>query len=251
MMPFKKDTVFVFIQTLFPELNENEAIFISLSARAKYLSSKEKTHYALGRNEMFHRKWFTGEEVAAEKVEQYLENVSVDHQSLSLRDFADKKGNHIPLHALSTYININPSDLRKATFQLQQEIQGMMLKELSGQEVDYTTIQSLLNTQVQKSRSRRLWTDIDMDFPVSPPRNDVIDQVLSLLPVSDTLILKTHSGYHLVVRNTALKEYKINLGEVIKDLNSIYPAATEIKINENAMVPLPGTLQGGTYVEWV
>jgi hypothetical protein len=259
-MIFYEDTVQVFLDKIFPDLTQNEVVFLSLSARAKYLKNSERQLYSLSHNEMFHRRWFTADAVRNGSVPDYIRSIrtTTDKPYLDgiscLADYTDKYGVPLPEHAVAVYLNINPSDMRLAAVQLQKRLLDMMGKDLTtaGDPHDYTKLQSMLNTEVQKARSRRVWVDIDMDFHNIPEKEEIISAVENRFPPHSNKIIKTRSGYHVLLDAAMLKEEKVNLGQIIRNLNDIYRSrASEIVINRNAMIPLPGTYQGGVQVEWV
>lgn len=229
-----------FLDVVFSDAEEeDQAVFVSLSTRAKYLSDEQRLVYSLSHSEMFHRQWFPVNK-ARDLVIRYLEQIRI--QDYLLVDHTDKKGHTLPLNATSVYLNINPSSYRRAVFDLQREILTMM-EDNSG----YRKIQSKLNTAMQRARGQRLWTDIDVDAAYAP--EEIVHFVQKRLP--NPLVLQTHSGYHVMVENALMKQYKTNLGEVVKSMQELFNDSSEIKINSNAMVPLPGTFQGGVEVLWL
>lgn len=233
-----------FLNVVFPYLGEDEAVFMSLSSRVKYLTEEERQVMSIGRNEMFRRRWFTMDNHFLDfitKVTNYLSDIKVVDGGLA--SYTDKDNNPLPLHSITVYLNINPSDMRKAVFTLQREILDMI--EKGG---DFRQIQSKLNTVVQKSRGTRRWTDIDVDVD-GKSLPEIIDFFQTHL--RDPLVIHTHSGYHVMISNQNMKKDKTNLGSVIQRANENFGhIASEIVINKNAMVPLPGTYQGGEEVCW-
>jgi hypothetical protein len=244
-----------FISSVFDDIEVGKAMFVSLSARAKYLNPEERNLYSLNHNEMFHRRWFDPEyrdhlkagitvpklptDVLVERVIDYIQSVRI-MGGVYLEDYRDKHGTPLPVSATTVYVNINPSSFRKAAFVLQRDILDMMEKGEG-----YERIQSKLNTAMQKSRSRRVWTDIDIDADHAP--EEIIHFVRKRLPFP--VIIKSHSGYHVMVKNELMKLYKVNLGEVVDLMTATFSDHSEIGINKNAMVPLPGTFQGGVEVK--
>lgn len=135
--------------------------------------------------------------------------------------------------------------------------------------------------------SKRTWIDIDMDVsPENVSGEDIrncLDRMLhshykyEILKITNEKIfaykiIKTKGGYHVLVFSPGLRAYNSNYSEYIqlekkefdkknilsiesftKALNEMLTdkgvEAKELKINQNAMVPIPGTLQGGSPVK--
>lgn len=237
-----------FIEIL-PDLKNDECYFVSLSARNKYLTKEEREFYALGRTEMFARNIVRSKE-DFEYVLSKLES--------SLQYKLTKSKQKIPEKALVVYVNINPSSMVKAYFNLMNE----MNKELldinmalqNGKIPNYSGIHFLdrkLMNCIQTSRSRKVFVDIDFDI-----KNDsIVKEFLNIL--CDNFIIfhtiKTKSGYHVLINLDSMKDKKFNLNQSVNDLNNIVKDLEngEVIINSNAMWPVPGTLQAGELVKFI
>lgn len=236
-----------FIKIL-PDLKNDEVYFISLSARNKYLTSEERVKYGLGRTEMFARN-------IVRKKEDFEYTLNKLESSLSYKH--TKTGLDIPEKALVVYVNINPSSMVKAYFNLMDE----MNKELhditfalqNNKIPNYDGIHMLdrkLMNCIQKGRSRKILIDIDFDvtlemvnlvgtFEVELIKNSIIYN-----------IIKTKSGYHVLLSLNSMKGKKFNLDSIAKSLNKVAKEKKgEVQINKNGMVPFPGTLQAGNLVK--
>ena len=155
-----------------------------------------------------------------------------------LEDYITASGHNIPLNTVTVYVNINPSSMKTAAANLSSEI----IKKLVSKDDDwFTHLQSKLNTEVQKAKSRRELIDIDFDVPY-------IDSVRWVQFQTGGEIIQTHGGYHLIIPKAKLEG--CNLGKVIQDAKDKF-AYDEIIINSNAMVPLPGTYSGGKEIRFV
>ena len=137
---------------------------------------------------------------------------------------------------------------------------------------------TLKEYQDPKNVGKRRWIDIDMDISTDLISGDevtkALDEGLAKKEVPDFKIrcpyniIQTRGGYHILVNtdmislhNDAWADYVKahnghNFKERIRSVKDFLDAledlvkgkgieAKEIKINQNAMVPIPGTLQGG------
>lgn len=247
-----------FISDIYPVLEKDEVLFISLSSRTKYLTEFQKNlGIAINRKEMFHRRFFSGDKNKIfEKVLNYLKEIKIEEDVLTgedeLSNFYTPSGHNIPLNTVTCYININPSSMIKAYHHLTQKMDNALYELVHNDNedkyIDFLKLQNNLNTEVQKAKSRRVWIDIDFDVDNIEP----VHYFLNCLGKYDERIvkIKTHSGYHVMLRKDYLKEQKPNLGELVNEVKRVYETK-EVIINSNAMIPLPGTFQGGKEVKLI
>ncbi len=234
---------------ILPDLKNDEVYFISLSARNKYLNDEERKFYGLGRTEMFARNIIRRKE-DFEYVLSKLES--------SLQFKLTKNKQKIPEKALVVYININPSSMIKAYFNLANE----MNKELldinmalqNGKQPNYSGIHLLdrkLMNCIQIARSRKIL--IDIDFDVKEDDDSIKDFVIDLSNRGiKYYVLKTKSGYHCLIDLASMKDKKFNLNfEVQKYHKSVCLHNGEVIINTNGMIPVPGTLQAEELVKFI
>lgn len=136
--------------------------------------------------------------------------------------------------------------------------------------------------QNPKNIAKRNWIDIDMDINPEKISSENIKFAISYLLdcynvkeeefTGDNLykIIRTHGGYHVLINTDTISKSntfhaKNNTGrDIKKEMLSIksfmdileveagdkagFDSIKEIKINQNGMVPIPGTLQGGKEV---
>lgn len=232
---------------IFPELEKDEVLFVSLSSRTKYLTAEQKKKgIVINRNEMFHRRWFSGDkEKLFSSLTKYIAGVKCASDVVNdlevddyLLDFTTSSGHPIPLNTVTVYVNINPSSMMKAASNLGSE---MMKKMMSTDYEWFIRLQSKLNTEVQKAKSRRELIDIDFDV------SDFSSVEYFLKYVKGTPI-QTHSGYHVLIKKDDLDG--INLGKIVSETQGKFDNK-EIIINSNAMIPLPGTYSGGKEITFV
>lgn len=235
-----------FIKIL-PDLQNDEVYFVSLSARQKYLTLKEREFYALGRTEMFSR-----EIVKSKKDFPYIMNKLL----YSLEYKTTRNGKQIPEKALVTYINVNPSSTIEAFYQFRKEMnryKNEINKALMGnKEPNYTGILNInrkLMNCIQKSRSRKYY--IDIDFDILPEDNDLLVDFQKYLITAKVKYhtIQTQGGYHVLIKKDTLND-KIKLHEKLKEYKSQLISG-EVIINKNQMVPIPGTLQANKLVKLI
>lgn len=230
-----------------PELRQDEVYFLSLSARNKYLSDEEREQYGFGRTEMFARNT-ARDKAGIRYVMAKLE------ATLSYRK--TRAGKDMPRHALVVYMNVNPSSLIKAygtfTAQMDKILQETLLAELNNTgSPPFDPIKRMethLMNAVQKSTGRRHLVDIDVDTK----ERWVYDEMAQHFQDCGIsyMSIETRGGFHfLLKKDTFPKERKINFNAQCKDVEK--RCGAEVCINSNAMVPVPGTHQGGHLVRVV
>ena len=153
------------------------------------------------------------------------------------------------------------------------------LREGVGNKIKRLDNLTLKAYQNPKNISKRTWVDIDIDVEglnqtsINATLDNMIrSKVHPLLVITEKpyIIIGTHGGYHILVNtqwisghNRAWAKYAkdtdMNLKSgilFVEDFTKSLKAlmieknldAKEIKVNQNAMVPIPGTLQGGKEV---
>lgn len=239
----------------FPTLIDDEVFFLSLSARNKYLTDDEREQFDLGRTEMFSRQ------------------IAYDHEGILMAiarmeaDLAVRKtrnGSEIPHHCLVTYFNVHPSSTIDAytgfKAQLDHHFNETFNAIRNGNGTNYEPFlrsRTHLMNHIQKSKSRRIYIDIDVDCDEPVLSHEALNHVTLGLFESDIhhMIVETQGGYHVLVNREELNaynksgEHKIKLHEYITEANKMVRLhGGEVVFNKNAMVPLPGTYQAGKLV---
>jgi hypothetical protein len=233
---------------IMPEAGPNEAYFISLSGRAKYLTDVEREEITLGRQEMF------GRETASSK--EFLMSHSMralDSHLIARRTKNDKK---IPHSCLVCYMNINPSNMVNAYLlfqnEMNREIRGMVLALQNGKEPNYEYIQiqqrKLMNC-IQRTSNKKYFIDIDCDT-----KDEIATGFLKNNMDNAGIeyhIIESKNGFHFMIRKETLKGLKFNLKELCDKTSKLVKGDPEVMINGNAMVPVPGTYGGGFLVKFI
>lgn len=258
-----------FIEIL-PELQNDEVYFISLSSRQKYLTKEERIEYSLGQTEMF------GREIAQSKDKLYSYTMKKLESNLYCKTTRNEKS--IPEKSLVVYCNINPSSMIKAYFQFQKEMNRQISEITIGLQNNKQPNYSFVNIQIrelmnciQKSTGTKHYIDIDCDTKEENVLNYFRETFMK--DYIKFYIIETKGGYHFLIKKDTLPE-KYNLYSKIESgislLEYIYEnkyleqdeegnynyeevrlMVPEIKINNNAMIPVPGTMQSDHLVKFI
>ena len=250
-----------FFDNILPPLKSTEVYFVSLSARNKYLSEKEREQYCLGRTEMFAKNI-----VRKREWSRFLRTLR--KYEVNEGGYTTKNDSNIPSKCITCYININPSDtlLALKAFKTVLEEYQFELANIAINKRDPENIANRVNkldnnlmTAYQQAHGTRHWIDIDMDVPKDFDPLEKTSYFLRSKGVNTFYLLDTKSGYHLLIKK---EELTFNPSEIIEEVrNQLYSFfygklhsdakaveltdASEIIVNKNQMIPVPGTLQGG------
>ncbi len=252
---YDEDEVKWFFENVLPELSPTEVYFLSLSARNKYLSKSEREFYEFGRTEMFQKTV-----VRKRNWEKFIR--SIYKLECNEKGYTTKNNLPIPQKTIVCYININPSDtlvaLKKFSDLLNEyNLEMASLLHKGGDKENFfnrlNKIDNNLLTYYQQATGTKHYIDIDIDLKNKDER--IIQEISSYVEsrgITRYFWIDTRSGYHLLVKK---EEVKFNINEVsnyalaFATSNGIFnPETDEIIVNKNAMIPVPGTLQGGYQV---
>lgn len=231
-----------FVNLNFPGgLKKHEVAFVSTSVRNKYLTTEEREFYHLGRTEMFNRQ-------IVRNLDEYVDTVV--RLSSQIETFKTKSGEPMPEKAAVIYANIHPSHSINAFYEfshtMQHELISMVTNEHYENHLIFNKMDTVLKTAYQKARGTKLFIDIDFDTheDIEP-----LKQFRIMLDKHNVLhhVIHTASGFHVQLRKSTIGyPYVHDLYEI----QNKYPMY-EIVVNENAMVPVPGTYQAGAKVYYV
>ena len=232
---------------ILPELLRDEVYFLSLSARNKYLTDDERTHFDLGRTEMFSR------QIAFDKdgIKLAMDRMMADYEVRRTRN-----GSRIPERCLVVYANVHPSSTVKAyrafSVQMDRHYEEAFMSVLNGSHaqdvwIPFIRMRTNLMNYIQKMSSSKVMVDIDIDGV------DEAESIVMATEISQFLTdhgvahykIKSQGGFHVLVETEHLNK-QVPLHKIISNLDS--QTAGEVKFNSNAMVPMPGTLQAGKLV---
>ena len=241
-----------FFDKVLPPLAPAEIYFFSLSARNKYLTTEEREMYGLGRTEMFEKTI-----VRERNWEKFIKKIR--RLECDTRGYVTRKNLPIPSKTMVLYVNINPSNTLKAIGMLNkllneyfQEMGSLALK--GGDTENFINrinkIDNNLMSYYQQATGTVHWVDFDFDVPKDINIVDYSTEILKEFEISNFHWIDTKSGYHCLVDS---KQIRFNPNDLLKKIEEVLLAENminseekyEIIYNKNAMVPLPGTLQGG------
>lgn len=269
-----------------PKMDPFDADFFCVAARKKYMTQEEKEKTRLGDTTLLEKTPLReyNEEIFLHKLQKvdscldYLYSHSGANIPRSCMVFYMNVNHTNMINALKN-LKIDIATMEGELYDVfmkkgSQENIGNKLKRL-----DNLTLKAY---QDPKNVSKRFWIDIDMDISTDLISGDevkkALDEGLAKKEVPDFKIrypysiIQTRGGYHILVNtdmislhNNAWADYVKthnghNFKERIRSIKDFLDAlenlvkskgleAKEIKINQNAMVPIPGTLQGGFEVK--
>lgn len=202
-----------FISNILPDLQPNECFYVCLFARNKYCP--ELTHIKADKAQL--KRFTTTKEFLIQKLQQLECPLGAYKQ----KEFP------VPQHALAVYISINPRSYIKAAHKSLITLATLIGKGADG----YNPHQHVLS-DIQQSCSRKIYSDFDIDGPLNIPLSSGVG-------LYAPLILKTKSGYHVLIQHSLIpEEYK----------NSWYQDVVRTLKPDKAgdqLIPIPGCFQGG------
>lgn len=148
------------------------------------------------------------------------------HDSTPFRGFY-VDGKRIPHESLACYVTPEPRDTERAMKQLCAQF---ILKD----ENQTIRMPAAFYSECQKYPAQRRILDVDIDNTEKYP--DVAEK-LKEIGVNPTISIKSRGGYHLLCYDCTPIENKA--------LYDMSKAIGDIDLLKNALVPIPGTLQGG------
>lgn len=231
---------------LLGDLLPEEAYFLSMSARNKYLTEDERKQYELGRTEMFSRKL-----VKRRSFEIFMRTV----RSFEVAHGGYLSRGNVPLpeKCLVMYANVNPVSGRKALQEFYSKTTQLLFDLSTSPEASQKL--SGLDTELMNCYQRAKGTKslIDIDFDVPEEGFDLVERFVAEMRDNGvtTHVIKTRSGYHVLLRR---EDIKFNYVAVVSTLHEEAVKRfghAEVMVNKNDMVPMPGTMQAGHPVHFM
>jgi hypothetical protein len=260
---YDEDELRYFYDNVLPPLKQDEVYFVSLSARNKLLTEDQKLKIQLSRTEMFERRLIREREWI-----RFLRTIRKFETTYGA--YTTKNGSNIPNEAIICYININPSSILKAYRDFNKQMNEYMyeLAECITQGHDTDNIMRrikkqdrLLMNSYQKARGTKHWIDLDFDVPKD---NNWIYTILKnmvwivKMRGGRAYIVDTRGGYHVLIDKRTPFDKQVNPKTLLEDAaegialylsegkeKNLKVLGYEAMINDNEMLPTPGTLQGG------
>lgn len=218
-------------------LMKTDKYFISMACRKKYLNTP--TDYSLnGTSEMFERKLVDNNILSFQKILLRYNKVA--------ESYTDKEGKLLPEEGFCVYLNINPTNIIQTYYNFTNKM-NVLLQKITTETLEdkicdrliteFMPLESNLHTAMQKSRLHKNLIDIDIDDKEKGVVEELHKEYTEKKVIH--LCVETNGGFHiLLVRNTIKYNFHTSL-EYFQDL-----IKKEVCINDNEMIPLPGTLQG-------
>lgn len=226
---------------ILPSLGKDEAWFLSLAARKKYLTGKQKESIRLGDTLMFGRK------LVKHNGWEAFRSAALGYEAPE-DAYLSLSGHSIPHSCMVVYFSVNPSDAAAAAADFKKKIaDGELAMQRGDSGFSYLRMEGMLMASFQKCRSRRIFMDMDVDMPIDDPY-EVLDALHDAgLNMDAVHPIITRGGMHILIETASAGFGKtLNPPALALMLNERFKGrASEIAINRNAMVPLPGTRQGG------
>ncbi len=218
-----------FAETVLPEVTADECFLLILCARRKYLTEEEKGSLALGEAKPFRREIVVDRGKLLRKVKELCVRADV---------YADRNGRPVPPHAFAVYVTPNPRSYNKAAVATVTElVEGLA-------EGRPLPLDSIVKTQIHRAVSRKVYLDLDVDPAGGDDWQAVVAQARAILGETPTHVVRTRGGAHVLVQVQQLdravkRTFYRQLQELAAGLEGL------IEVRGDAMVPVPGTTQGG------
>ena len=201
-----------FIEWL-PDLGEQEKYYCTLFSRKKYAKEWNNTG---DKGQL--KRFLTSKERMLNKIKQLEIKIG------TYKVF----GNDVAEESLALYINPNPRDLLKATYNGIIEL----TRALRDHKKAYNPHGEIMSC-IQRSVGNKVFLDFDIDYKPFDP--NMLDPFINRDCVT---ILETRGGYHLLVELKKIRpEFKPKFYNGIKSLN--------VDQTGDQLIPIPGCIQGG------
>lgn len=141
------------------------------------------------------------------------------------------KDHNIPQESLAVYISLNPRDMERATRASLIKLATLLGTTYNG----YNPHQEVMS-EIQKSVSRKIYTDLDFD---NVSFESMQEEIINLINKEAITVLKTRGGFHLLIEHSKIqqpyaKTWYLNLTQL-----------EGCDQNKDIMIPVVGCTQGG------
>jgi hypothetical protein len=218
-----------FVDLVLPEVTPSECFVLLLCARKKYLTEGEKVDFILGEADSLRREVVGDRGKLLHKVKELCVPSGL---------YKDRNGRPLPPHAFAVYLTPNPRSYKKAAVRTIAELaeglaEGRPLR-----------LESLVKTQIHRAASRKVYLDLDVDPAGRDDWQAVVASVKAILGETPAHVIRTRNGAHVLVPTRHLdKAVRQTFYKQLQGLGAGMDGLLEIR--GDAMVPVPGTAQGG------
>ncbi|MBP6566064.1 MAG: hypothetical protein KA270_02790 [Saprospiraceae bacterium] len=207
-----------FIDTVLPDLKQDECFYLSLFARKKYcpemIWSNDKTQL---------KRLTCNKKNIISKLRQL--EIPIGNYSLGDRD--------VPQESLVAYIHPNPRSQTKAAKLLLKKLADLISDDSHGYNVQQEALSS-----IQKSIGSKYYIDFDFDLKDKGSIEKIRRQVYELVNKDATIFVETRGGIHVLVQVSKIEEkYKKTWYQSLSNLGA--------DVSGDCMLPIPGCVQGG------
>lgn len=241
-------------------LLNGESYMMCHSSRAKHISEEKRKELGIrGRAEMFHTeigRKRTDEKFTWENFKSLVSKFEVNKDG-----YTTLSGKHFPDESLVLYFYLNPcSEAAVAQDTLahinninKELIESTIKGSKNGVDNSVWKLASISNhikSCHAQNPARKVWLDFDVDCHLDETGIGIIKSTtFEFFGDFGVFFVRTTGGMHILVRKELLKfnpnTFTAKLDAELKNYNYI---ADEIKLNDNCMIPLPGTYQYGNIV---
>lgn len=234
-----KEKLIEFINWL-PELEKNEAYYIGLFSRSKYVRDIEGVdlpHIRSDKQQLF--KCVTGKGNMLQKIEGLERKLGTYYQYQGRRSNTDNFSSvAVPQEALALYITINPRNKKVATYKLLDKL----IESIKQQNFD-RSLENFALSAMHTSVDRRVFSVFDFDVE---DREAVIKQIKDndILPEEAVSYLYTRGGLHVIVKHGLVDTKNHKYTKWHPTLMKMEGIDKQVK-GTDMSIPVPGTYQGG------
>ena len=207
-----------FVDTVLPDLKQDECFYVSLFARKKYCP-----------------------EMIWSSDKSQLKRLTCNKENLihKLRQLEVKLGNYtlgnreVPQHALVVYIHPNPRSQTKAARVLIKKMADLIADDCHG----YNVHQEAMSA-IQKSIGSKYYIDFDFDLEDKLEIPFIMVKIYRWINKDAVTFVETKGGVHALVKTSLVDpKYRNTWYKGIQSLGS--------DVEGDCMLPIPGCVQGG------
>ena len=202
-----------------PDLNDNEAFYCCLFSRKKYCP--ELVHSS---NKTQLKRFTASKATLYEKIRQ----LEVPVGSYRLKD------RYVPQESLVLYINPNPRDYIRATFESIKSLTTI----LQNKSKNFNPHQEVMSC-IQRAKSRTIWFDVDIDENDPDLLTSTIEILKGYVNPDCLSFVRTRGGVHCLVEVGKIQEEHRRTWH--KNITSL----PNVDQTSDQLLPVPGCVQGG------